>query len=93
VPAATLDDVPDRTELNDDRARIVDAALSANAGLFIQTSVPGSGKTYAGSRLCAEYAVDGAAAGDRRPLAGLAVAAFNRDAARDLVPEIVAWIR
>ncbi|MFC7137728.1 UvrD-helicase domain-containing protein [Halobaculum litoreum] len=83
----------DRDELNDEQARLVDAALSADAGLFVQASVPGSGKTYAASRLCAGHAIERAAAGDPRPLAGLVVAAFNREAANDLVPEIVEWIR
>ncbi|MEZ3118058.1 UvrD-helicase domain-containing protein [Halobaculum sp. MBLA0147] len=82
-----------RPPLNDAQREIVDAALAADAGLFVQASVPGSGKTYASSRLCAEFLLERAAAGIDRPAAGLAVMAFNRDAAANLQPEVTDWLR
>ncbi|MGZ0746088.1 UvrD-helicase domain-containing protein [Haloparvum sp. AD34] len=85
--------VEPRDELNDAQRRVVDAALAADSGLFVQASVPGSGKTYASARLCAEYVLGRAAAGADRPVAGLTAAAFNRDAAGQLLPEIADWIR
>ncbi|MFC7095781.1 UvrD-helicase domain-containing protein [Halobaculum marinum] len=93
MPSSSTKAPPDRDDLNDAQRRLVDAALSADTGLFVQSSVPGSGKTYAGSRLAAEYVVRRAAAGVARPTAGLAVTAFNRDAANDLLPEITEWIQ
>lgn len=81
-----------RQPLNDTQRRIVDAALEADAGLFVQASVPGSGKTYASGRLCAEFLLERAAAGVDRPAAGLAVVAFNRDAAAKLQPEVTDWL-
>jgi len=83
----------ERPPLNDTQRRIVDAALEADAGLFVQASVPGSGKTYASGRLCAEFLLRRAAAGVDRPAAGLAVVAFNRDAAAKLQPEVTDWLR
>lgn len=85
--------VEPRDELNDAQRRIVDAALEADSGLFVQASVPGSGKTYASARLCAEYVLNRVAAGADQPVAGLTAAAFNRDAAGQLLPEIADWVR
>ena len=83
----------DRPPLNETQGKIVDAALEADAGLFVQASVPGSGKTYASGRLCAEFLLQRAAANVDRPAAGLAVVAFNRDAAAKLQPEVTDWLR
>ena len=85
--------VEPHNELNDAQRRIVDAVLDAECGLFVQASVPGSGKTYASARLCAEYVLGRVADGADRPVAGLTAAAFNRDAAGQLLPEIADWIR
>lgn len=82
-----------RPPLNKAQREIVDAALAADAGLFVQASVPGSGKTYASSRLCAEWLLERAADGVDCPAMGLAVMAFNRDAAANLQPEVTDWLR
>jgi ATP-dependent helicase/nuclease subunit A len=50
-------------------------------------------QTYASGRLCAEFLLQRAAAGVDRPAAGLAVVAFNRDAAAKLQPEVTDWLR
>jgi len=65
----------ERPPLNDTQRRIVDAAFEADAGLFVQASVPGSGKTYASGRLCADFLLQRAAAGVNCPAAGLAAVA------------------
>lgn len=85
--------VESHEKLNDAQRRIVDAALDADSGLFVQASVPGSGKTYASGRLCAEYVLRRAADGADRPAAGLVAVAFNRDAAQQLVPKVADWVR
>lgn len=79
--------------LNDAQRRLVEATLEADSGLFVQASVPGAGKTYAGAGLYARCLLQRAADGVDRPASGLGAVAFNRDAAEKLIPEIAGWLR